>query len=300
MKSRLKWILLGLLGIILIGGGILWATFSMPEFIAIEGMEVLGKEGEDIESRVTAKIYNGNFYALGASDLTYVISYRDTVLGRGELAEMDLPGGDTTDVELDAVMDLKGIFSVYKTMMAQPQCTLQIHLDGTFTSLNYHESLQIDNVVAPGELLQQLLGQMMNESSLEFTELKWKPQSLKKSGFEFKVEFENPAPLPFEIKDIRMEFSRDGYGQGKTGEWQMEEPIAVQPNGTVRIPGSVEIDNLQAGADLFTGVFKGEVKYYSVGTLVLGLEGFDFDIPIRGKFIFDLKTQEGRWENEGV
>ena len=230
--------------------------------------------------------------------MTYVISYRDTVLGQGALDEMSLPGGDTTTVELDAVLDLKGMFSVYKSMMAQKKCTLQVHLDGTFTSLNYHESLQIENVVAPGELLQQLIGQMMDESSLSFTDLEWEPKSLKKSGFGFKAEFKNPAPIPFELKEIRMEFSRDGYGQSKTGDWQLEEPIEVQANGTVRIPGSVEIDNLQAGADLFTGMFKGKVEYYSVGTMVLSVEGFDFDIPVRGKFIFDLKTQEGRWENE--
>ncbi len=298
MKNRLKWILLGLLGIILIGGGILWATFGLPEFIGIDGMEIVGKEGDDVKARVNARVYNPNFYSLGATELTYVIAYRDTVLGQGELAELELSGGDTTLVELDAVMDLKGIFSVYKTMLAQPQCTLQVHLDGKFTSLNYRESLQIENVVAPGDLLQQLLGQMMEGNSLEFKELKWKPKSVRKSGFSFMVEFKNPAPLPFTVKEIRMEFSREGYGNGKTGEWKLDSPIDVQPEGIVRIPGDVEIENLKAGTDLVTGIFKGEVKYYTVGTLVLGLEGFDFEIPIQGKFIFDLGTQEGRWETE--
>lgn len=300
MKARLIKILLGLLGVILIGGGILWATFGLPEFIEIDGMEIIGKEGDDVKARVNARIYNPNFYSLGAKELTYIIAYRDTVLGQGELAEMELPGGDTTLVELDAVMDLNGIFSVYKTMLAQPKCTMQVHLDGKFTSLNYRESLQIENIVAPGDLLKQLLGQMMDGNSLEFKELQWKPKSVKKSGFKFMAEFRNPAPLPFTIKALRMEFSREGYGNGKTGEWALDEPIDVQPVGVVRIPGDVEVENLKAGADLFTGMFKGEVKYFSVGTLVLSLEGFDFEIPIQGKFIFDLKTQEGRWETEGA
>lgn len=299
MKGRLKWILLGILGLLLATGGYFWATFGLPEFLGIDGMEVIGKEGDDVKARVNAKIYNPNFYSLAANDLTYVIAYRDTVLGRGEMAEMELPGGDTSVIPLDAVMDLKGIFSVYKTMLSQPKCTLQVHLDGKFTSLNYHESLQIENVVAPGELLEQLLGQMMDGNSLQFKELKWKPKSVKKSGFSFMAEFQNPSPLPFTIKGLRMEFSRDGYGNSKTGDWELDEPIEVQPEGIVRIPGSVDVENLQAGADLLTGMFKGEVKYYSVGTLVLSLEGFDFEIPIRGKFVFNLKTQEGRWETEG-
>src|SRR6188768_2888815 len=99
--KKLKWIVLTFMFLLISAVGLLVLTFKMPELGSVEDIKIEGMEGNHLSSTITANIYNPNFYALGARKVDYILTYRDTVIGKGSLKDgFSLVSGDTTRLEM--------------------------------------------------------------------------------------------------------------------------------------------------------------------------------------------------------
>ncbi len=296
MKQKIKWIV-GLIALTIIAlVAILGLTFKLPEFAGIEEIKVEGMEGKKVAATIRAKIYNPNFYALGARKLDYIVMYHDTIIGKGNLPQgLSLEGGDTTRLQLPIKMELEGIFAVYKSMLGKPKCKLDIHLEGAFTFLNYHKGLDLSTEIAPEKFIQDILGNSLGSDELHLEEMKWESTKLTNSEFSFVSVVKNPLDIPLDLKQLDLKLYNEG-SSSLAGEWKLSKPTPLQPQYSTRIPGSIQINHLSAGVGVVTTIFTGELRLNAKGTMILQLANLPFEIPIVGIVVIDPKSGKGRWE----
>lgn len=296
MKKKLIWAAVGLVVLLLIGGGIVAATFKMPEFIGLDSIEIQELDEKDLHAVVKGKIANANFFDLSACKLDYIVTYHDTLLGRGKLPEITLNAGDTTGLELPLKMELQAIFAVYKSMLAERKCLIDIHLEGEFTSLRYSQGLDLQTEIDPHDFIKDVVGGSMGSSPVQFEELAWKTSDLQNSEFSFVSVVKNPLDIPLELKALTL-FFYDGETSGDpAGNWKLDKSIPLQANYSTRVPGTVKIKHLEAGKGIVKTIFTGEVRYATKGILTLQLAQLPFEIPIEGTMVLDPKSGQGRWE----
>lgn len=297
MKKKLIWIGVGLVALLLIVGGILIATFKIPEFKGIVNFEVLELEGKELHAQVSGQVYNGNFYSLSARNLEYLVTYHDTLLGKGKLPEgISLAGGDSTLLELPFTLELQAIFALHKSMLRQSKCKLDIHLVGDFTQLHVTRGFDITMEVDPKQLLKDVLGHSMGDSPIKIEELTWKGGDLKQSSFSFVSVVKNPLDLDLELKTMVLAFFVEGNQADTAGHWQLDKPVALKPQYGTRVPGTVQIQNIEAGKGIVKTIFTGEIRYPARGLLTLQLANLTFEVPLEGTVVLDPKSGKGRWE----
>lgn len=296
-KKKLLYVLLALLGVVALLLGIGAATFSMPELVRVDGIEVLELEERDLKAQLKARIYNGNFYSLSASKLEYITTYRDTVIGRGKLREgLSLAGGDTTTVEMPMDLNLDAIFAVYKSMLRERKCKLDIHLEGSFTKLGIARGLDLEMEMAPDSFLQSVVGGSLGDGGVKLEEMQWKRGDLKGSDIAFVALVKNPIKVPLELRKMEMAFLPEDSRTDTAGRWWLEKAVTLQPDYTTRMPGTVHLLHLAAGKGIVESIFKGEIRYAAVGKVTLGLARLDFEVPLEGTVVIDPKDQKVRWE----
>jgi LEA14-like dessication related protein len=297
VKKKLLWISLGIVTLLVIVVGYVAATFQVPEFAGMDEIEIQELEGHDLHAEAKGRIYNGNFFAITARNLEYVVTYQDTVLGRGKLKEgFSLAAGDTTLVTLPLELGLEAICAVHTSMLKQRRCKIDIHLEGEYTSLHYAQGLDFSTEIDPDEFLKQVVGHSLGSSPISFEELTWKAGNLKTSEFSFVSVIMNHLDLPLELKAMTLIFYAEGENSAPAGDWKLDKPVPLQPKYSTRIPGTVKIHHLEAGKGAITTIFTGEIRYRTEGTLTLKLADLEFEIPIDGTVAFDPKTGTGRWE----
>jgi LEA14-like dessication related protein len=296
MKQKVKWIV-GMLALVFIAViALLGLTFKLPAFAGIDEIKIEGMEGKHVAATISAKIYNPNFYALSARKLDYIVTYHDTVIGKGDLPKgLSLDGGDTTQLQLPIKMELEGIFAVYKSMLGKPKCKLDIHLEGAFTFLNYHQGLDLSTEIAPEKFIQDILGNSLGSDELHMEEMKWKSTKLTTSEFSFVSVVKNPLDIPLDLKQLDLRLYNEG-SSSLAGEWKLAKPTSLRPQYSTRIPGSIQINHLSAGVGVVTTIFTGELRLDAKGTMTLQLANLPFEIPIVGTVVIDPKTGKGRWE----
>lgn len=297
MKKKLLYGSLAVVAVLGIVLGVLAATFSMPELAGVDGIEVLELEEHDLKAQLNARIYNGNFYSLSASKLEYITTYRDTVIGRGKLREgLSLAGGDTTLVEMPMDLNLDAIFAVYKSMLRERRCKLDIYLEGNFTKLGIERGLDLQMEMEPDSFLQSVVGGSLGDGGVKLEEMQWKRGDLKGSDIGFVALVKNPIKVPLELKAMDMAFLPEDSRTDTAGHWWMEKPVTLQPNYTTRMPGTVHLLHLATGKGIVAGILKGEIRYAAVGKVTLGLANLAFEVPLEGTVVIDPKEQKVRWE----
>ncbi len=296
MKLKIKWIVILLFLMLIAGAALIAFTFKMPEFSGVDEIKIEGMDGKQLSATIQAKVYNPNFYALGARKVDYIVTYRDTVIGKGALPQgLSLSGGDTTQLSLPLMMELDGIFAVYKSILRKPKCALDIHLEGEFTFLHYQHGLDLQTEVEADKFIQQILGKSLGSDDLGMEEMRWKSTNLKTSEFSFVSVVKNPLDIPLDLRSLDIVLYNEGKSS-RAGEWKLENAIPLKPKYSTRLPGSIQINHLGASAGVINTVFKGELRFDAKGTMVMQLADLVFEIPINGKVVIDPKTGKGRWE----
>lgn len=297
MKKKLIWAAIGLVVLLLIGGGIVAATFKMPEFVGLDGIEIQELEGKDLHAVVKGKISNANFFELTARKLDYIVTYHDTLIGRGKLPEgFELAAGDTTELELPVKMELQAIFAVYKSMLAKDKCPLDIHLEGEFTRLHHAHGLDLQTEIEPEKFIKDIVGGSMGNSPIKFEDLSWKTSDFQNSEFTFVSVVKNPLDIPLEMKALTLFFYSESNLEDPAGNWKLDAPVPLKANYSTRIPGTVKIKHLEAGKSIVKTIFTGEIRYATKGTVTLQIAKLPFDIPIEGTMVIDPKSGKGKWE----
>lgn len=297
MKKKIR-ILLGVTLLLLVGAGTyLGLTFKLPEFAGVEAIEMGDLQGRVLHATITTKIFNPNFYSLGARKVDYLISYRDTVIGRGKLQEgLSLLGGDTTHLKLPVEMELNGIFAVYESMLDAPKCKLDIHLDGEFTFLHYHHGLDLQADIAPEKFIQDVMGKSMTGDDLRLEELHWESSNLRSSQVRFVSVVKNPLDIPLILKSLDIRLYNPLGAKSLAGHWMLSTRSVLKPQYQTRLPGAMTLDHLAGIAGLAGGALTGKLKYRMEGMMVVELADLPFEIPLAGNLEFDTQTGNGRWE----
>lgn len=296
MKKKLLWASLSLLLVALLSVGVVAATFEMPSMEGVDEIEILRLRGKDLEAQVHARIHNGNWFGLGARRLDYLVTYRDTVVGKGKLAELSLPAGDTTAIALPVDMALGGIFAVHKAMLAQDRCALDIHLEADFTFLNIRHGLDLRADVEPKDFIEDVMRVAFEGDGVSVEELKWEGSDLSQSAFAFLTVVKNPLDVDLELRSVALEVFNEGQRGSRLGEWRLAKPQPLPAQYSTRVPGRMELRHLEAGKGMLGTVLKGELRLDAVGKVQMALAGLVFDIPLDGKLVFGMPGGKGRWE----
>jgi LEA14-like dessication related protein len=276
--------------------GIVAVTFKMPEFAGMDEIALHDMEHGDLQATITARIFNPNFFALGAAKVDYVVSYRDTVIGKGELPQgLSLAASDTTPLELPVAMNLNGIFAVHKSMLRKAKCKLDIHLNGEFTFLHYRHGLDLQVEIEPEKFIQQVLGKSMGSDGISLEEMHWKSSKIDESTIEFVTLVKNPLDISLNLKSLDIKLYAE-TNQSLAGEWKLEKSLPLKPQYSTRMPGSMTLHHLAATMSVIGGVFRGEMKFDAKGMMIVELADLPFEIPIEGQVIVDARTGKGRWE----
>ena len=296
MKNKIKWFIFLTLLLLIAVVGLLALTFKVPDFAGIDAIEIEGMDGKQLKASIQAKVYNPNFYGLSARKIDYIVTYRDTVIGKGVLPQgLSLSAADTTQLSLPLTMELDAIFAVYKSMLGLRRCKLDIHLDGEFTFLHYRHGLDLETEVETDKFISQILGKSLGSEDLSMEEMRWKSTNLKTSEFSFVSVVKNPLDIPLELRSLDIVLYNEGKSS-RAGAWKMEKATPLKPQYSTRLPGSIQVNHLGASAGVINTVFKGELRFDAKGTMVLQLADLPFEIPIEGKVVIDPKTGKGRWE----
>ncbi len=294
--KKLKWISLSLLLLLVAAVAVVGLTFSMPEFAGMDQIEIQGMEGKQLAATLTAKIHNPNFYSLGARKLDYIVTYHDTLIGRGSLPDgLSLTAGDTSRLQLPVKLELNGIFAVHKSMLKRDKCKIDIHLDAEFTYFHFRQGLDLSTEIAPEKFIQQVLGNSLGSDDLELVEMKWKSTKLQTSEFSFVSVVKNPLDIPLDLQSLELKLHNEG-SKRKAGEWKLEKPMTLKPKYSTRLPGSIEINHLNAGLGVVNTIFTGELRFDAEGIMVLQLAGLPFEIPLAGRVVIDPRSGSGHWE----
>jgi LEA14-like dessication related protein len=302
LKKKLIWMALGVVALVVIVVAVVAATFKMPEFVGMDGIEIQEIKPEDpdgsgLKAVVKGRIYNANFFSLSARNLEYLVTYQDTVLGRGKFeGKLTVGAGDTTELALPLRLGLEAIAAVHKTLLGHEKSVLDIHLEGEFTSLGYARGLDFQTEIDPAEFMRQIIGRIMEYDSPKMEEVTLKEASLKSSQFSFVSMVFNPLEVPLELKTLEMTFYPQGDAVNAAGNWKMEKAIPLAPHYSTRVPGTVVIQHLQAGKGVVTTILTGEIRYDAKGKLKLGLADHEFEVPVEGVVVLDPVTRKGRWE----
>jgi LEA14-like dessication related protein len=299
VKNKIIWISVGIVVLVIGFIGYVAATFKMPEMVGMDGIEIqaLDEGDKGLNAAVKGRIFNGNFFSLSARKLDYLVTYNDTILGRGKYADvLTLASGDTTELELPMKLELQAIAAVHKSMLGQQKCALDIHLEGEFTSLHYAQGMDFTTEINPEEFIQDIIGHSMGNDAMHVEELTLKEANLKTSQFGFVSIVKNPLNLPLEIKALALTFYGQGDAVNPAGNWKTDKAIPLPPLYSTRVPGTVVIQHLAAGKGAVTTILTGEIRYDTKGTLTLQLADLVFEVPIAGTVVFDPVTRKGRWE----
>lgn len=297
MRKALKYGIFVAMALLLVSILVLAMTFSLPEMKEFKDVRIKELNGQKVQADFICTVRNDNFYGLRAYDLDYVVSFRDTVIGTGKVEKVHLQANSATELTLPAFIELQGIAAIHKTMLATPQCTLEIFIDGRFSRLRYRHEYVAEAVISPKSLLSSLLDKAFAESGPEFKNIKLESISRSKSKFQATAEFKNPLPISYSVTSMDMKASGKKMRGKVSGEWKLARELKVKPGDLVSIPIALEISNLEAGKDILTKVFNRLQRYYVWGTVQVDLDGMKYEIPVEGVFEFDVLRRKWEFKN---
>jgi LEA14-like dessication related protein len=296
MKKKIKWIILGTVLLLIAVVAYLGLTFKAPEFAGLDGIEIEGMKGKKLESTIQVKIYNPNFYGLSAAKLDYIVTYRDTVLGRGSLPKgLTLEGGDTNKLQLPVTLELDGVFAVHQSMLRKPKCKLDIHLEGEFTFLHIQQGLDLQAEIEPTQFIKDILGKSLDSEALHLEEMEWKSSKLQTSEFSFVSVVKNPFDIPLDLQALDLKLYNTGSTTSLAGEWKLAQAVPLKPQYSTRVPGTIELSHLGTGRGVATSILTGELRFDARGLMVLQLATLPFEVPIEGVVIIHPTTGEVEW-----
>lgn len=298
MNKLVKYGILGGLGLLIVFGLVLAATFSLPELEEFREIRIKEMQEQQLLTDFICTVRNDNFYALRAYDLDYVVSYQDTIIGSGKVEKVRLGANAVTELSLPASLELQGITATHSTMLASPQCTLRILINGRFSRLRYRHEFVAEAVISPKSLLSSMLDKAFAEAGPEFKNVRLSSISPSISRFQADAEFKNPLPIPYSVTEMDMKVSGEKTRGEEIGQWKLGKPVEVAAGGLARIPVKVELSNKRATKDILSNVFNRLKKYYVWGSIQVDLNGMKYDIPVEGIFEFDILRQ--KWEFKNV
>jgi LEA14-like dessication related protein len=274
-------------------------TFKLPKMVGIENFEMGAYENGEMDATMEIQIHNPNWVALGAKHISYILSYHDTLLARGDSEEgFSLPSGDTAAVELQVKLDLPAISAVHKGLWTNPQATFEAIIEGEFGMINKHLALRVPVSVAPKDFIGKFLDKVLSTGSVGFTDLAWEKSDLQASEFSFNMKIKNPLQVPMRIDSASIYFSRDKSSKSAEGSWKLTNKTEIGAGGVASFPAEVRLNHLGIAKATLPTLFKGELRYHLYGAAKLSLDGLPFEIPLAGVFVFRPLTGKGEFEPE--
>lgn len=261
-----------------------------PIFISNENLRFKSAKDSIFQFSIDTYIYNPTKLKYQLKELFFDINHDEDKIGNGKLiSPLQIKSKDTVVLHFNCNLNLIQLQKKHKQILSQD--TVDFYFTGEAFAVHPLKKIRKDFEIKIPYDTKSFISDNLLGSDLIFSRIEINPFSNNnplKTNFRLKIKIYNKQSFDFEIKKIEISL-KSKNSKKVVLEGVLDTIINSPSQQTVEIPLDIESRNLNILQNLGNFFLGNDTnKYIGSGTVIISIEGYDFQIPFLQEF--DIKT----------
>lgn len=261
MKGFVKYLLIGIILLVVVALVYLKVSFLKPTVTSIENIQLTSFTDSGSAMVLTVKINNPNPYSIQMKDLE--VNWNQLVNGSTAKDPITLPSKSENIYQIPVAIQFGKIDDLLNSVAADSSSIFKVHLFAKpsfwFSYLEINETISGS---ASGNMIPELFSSVFKEN-VTLKKIHW-PQDISAQSVDvtFDMEIKNPYDLELQLKNYQIQIFEDSSKTTLLGQLMNNEGLLLSPRSTQLIANKLTIKPLASAMNAALRMLQGNLTYF--------------------------------------
>jgi len=269
--------------LLLVFFAILFAGCSQePYFEKINSFELHSTNDSSIVFVANFNVFNPNNFDIMLNEFEYSVIYDTCIIAIGFSNENNILSSNTSNpINTTINLEFEKLIPYIEEISNSDSIVLLVEFNANVTKFRKNISRTFTIVVNSADIVKNFISDDYFSQTYSIKSAQLKNVSMQTSTFEVLIEFTNPLPIDYQVKNITFDIFDDETKANLVGNSAKEFDLKIKKDSSLTIPIEITLNNINMAFSMFGKIMSGNFSYFIEGEVELFISNNELKLPLK-------------------